>query len=227
MKILTIVFAFFVLLHPSYLKAAIVIDGITESESDSLLSTELVIANAILKAGHGSTWEIASGKNTGIDSPGKNVSWEIGDPHTISLEYDFVGNYSLDVTPPSSSTTTTEAQPINWFNQLLVRFTTVTDVSTTFSGSIDGQSFPTIATPSNGFGGMLITFTDNSASNVDEFLLSALFTPFAASTPNYDDFRGEFYLIQNSAIPEPSSILLLISGLLIMTYLQSRTRTKR
>ena len=135
------------------------------------------------------------------------------------------GSFDLGVTPDGGDPGSVFSSPTDWFNQLAFTFSGG-PVEIDFTGTINGEaiSLNTPLTPAGSWDGILFTFPEFNADNVESFNITGtmnMTTPFPSL--GGDQFRGEFYLIKNTAVvPEPSSIALLVSGLAFALALRRR-----
>ena len=203
--------------------AQVVISDLTLAERDAILADtdNTVVANNILRAGGSATYELAAGLGQNAVSDTDNVSWSRNNDHGFNQVYDGAGNLELTITPPSTSPISVSVAPGTWFNQLLFTIRSPGAVSLTLSGNIDSDNFRTLTSSAAGGSDTLsFDFSDFQAGDVGTFNISGVFTPNWPITtpPSGDAFRGELYLVQNPSIPEPSSVILLLSFLTIFLF---------
>lgn len=229
MKINTFIFAlsvFFMGTFGNVAGATIIVmeDFSNEAEMDSLLASDdtSITATAVVRAGGGNTYELGIGDFETLTDFG-NITWNINGDNSFTLSYNGMnGNYDLGVVGSSGATINTG--PDDWFNQLAFSFGSG-GVEIDFTGTINGESFSTYNSHSAGqWDGILFTFPEFNADNVGSFNITGTMAVDSALGPvSLDQFRGEFYLIKNTAVvPEPSSIALLVSGLAFAMALRRR-----
>lgn len=200
-----------------------------KAERDALLASDdtSITATAVVRAGGDLSPEIAIGNfETFSDTnhPGDDFIWEINGDNSFSLSYNGgTGNYDLGVSNVNNSDAVTTA-PTEWFNQLAFSFVSG-GVEINFTGDINGQTFSTFNSQAAGqWDGILFTFSEFSENNMDSFNITGTMSMDSAlSSLGGDQFRGEFYLIQNTAVvPEPSSLALLLCAITTISFFWKR-----
>lgn len=172
-----------------------------------------MIATAILQIEV--PYDIAAGAGASVDDTA-TVGWVRNQDHGFNLVYDGAGNFELTITLPSASPITVTTVPLlnpgtDFYNQLLFTIRSNSPTTLDLSGNIDGTDFRDLQATSGNTDGLKFDFPNSNASNVAEFAISGVFTPNSPVGFANGDFFGEFILVNNSSIPEPSSALLLLS----------------
>jgi hypothetical protein len=209
--------ALFFLAAGASVQADLVISDLTSAEKTAILSdpNNEVVATAILQieVSH----DIAVGAGAVADDDTATVAWSRNQDHGFNLVYDGAGNYELTITPPSASPITVTTVPLlnpgtDYWNQLLFTITAKPNSFMTLdlSGNIDGNDFPDLQATAGTTDGLRFDFPNSVSTNVAEFSINGVFTPSKSINFFNGDFSGEFILVQNATVPEPSSSLLFL-----------------
>jgi len=190
-----------------------------EAELDALLASDdtTVIAKSIVRAGSVSGAEMASGNFETFTDFENDFTWEFNGSQSITLSHnELTGSYDLSMSNSGDSGFVTTSLT-EWHNQLAISFGSG-GVEIDFTGNIGGQQFDIYNPVTAGqWDGVLITFPEFDSENQESWSITAtldLDTPLPDLIG--DQFRGEAILIQNVAIPEPSSLILAGLGLVVV-----------
>jgi len=198
----------------------IVMEGFAnEAEHDALLASSdtSITATSILRAGDSAGVELGIGQFETLTVFDNDFTWDINGDNSFTLSYNEANAvYSLGVSN-GSDTGFISVPAIDWFNQLAFSFGSG-GVEIDFTGDINGESFGTYNATSFGqWDGILFTFPEFSDTNQESWTITGTMSMDSALPElGGDQFRGEFYLVRNTAVvPEPSSFALLVSGLVL------------
>lgn len=210
----------------------IVMEGFTnEAERDALLASDdtSITATAVVRAGGSLSAELGIGQFETLTEFDNDFTWDINGDNSFTLSYNEANAvYSLALSN-GSDTGFISVPTTDWFNQIAFSFSGG-PVEIDFTGDINGESFslntPLTSTPPS-WDGILFTFPEFNDNNLESLNITgtmSMSTPF----PDLggDQFRGEFYLVKNTAVvPEPSSFALLVSGLALAIVFCKRRRS--
>jgi hypothetical protein len=209
--------ALFFLAAGASVQADLVISDLTIADKTAILNNpnNEVIATAILQIERAQfgDYDLGVGIGSAFDDDTDKVDWGTGnEDFGFILVYDGAGNYELTIAPPDEAPVSVSIAPTDWFNQLLFTIKGQGSLVTLeLSGNINGTDFRDLEATSGNTDGLKFDFPDSTASDVTEFSINGVFTPNTLA-PGFSDgsFSGEFILVQNATVPEPSSALLLL-----------------
>jgi hypothetical protein len=208
----------------------IVMEGFTnEAEHDALLASDdtSIIATAVVRAGDNTGVELGIGTFETLTEFDNDFTWDINGDNSFALSYDeTTARYSLNVSNGSDISDIISVGTTDWFNQIAFSFGSG-GVEIDFTGDINGESFGTYNAMSAGqWDGILFTFPEFTDTNLESWTITGTMS-MSTILPDLggDQFRGEFYLVKNTAVvPEPSSFALLVSALALAIAFCRRRR---